>query len=126
MPNYECMMLVEPTAVAREWEKVEQEITAVLQKHGAKSLLLAKWGDRKLAYPINKLSRGTYVLLYFESPTDAIRKIRNDFGLSETILRTLIQTHTGEIVASVAPPEEVRKPPMPYGKEAYSWQATTR
>ncbi|MHC4605885.1 MAG: 30S ribosomal protein S6 [Planctomycetota bacterium] len=107
MKNYECMILVEPTAAAKEWNKVTEEIEKTYEKHGAKLLALNKWGERKLAYRLNNLARGTYVLTYFEGPKEAPAGIKADFVLSERVVRTLILQHEGEIKEVSAPPEEM-------------------
>lgn len=126
MPTYEAMLLVEPTAAAKDWSKVTEEIEKTVQKHGAKVVSLNKWGDRKLAYPLRKLTRGTYVLVFFEGSDESPKKIKAELMLSELVLRALILHHEGPVVSSVMPPEEVRRP-MPYvPREASSWQATTR
>ena len=109
MATYECMILVEPSAAAKDWQKVVQEVEKLLQKHGAKVCSLASWGDRKLAYPIRRLQRATYLLLYFEGPTESPRGIRADLILSDTFLRSMIVRHEGPIPepAALAAPAPV-------------------
>ena len=109
MPNYECMILVDPTAAAREWDEVTGEIEAVFKKHGGKTLSINKWGERRLAYPIGKVTRGTYVLAYFEGDADVPKKVKAEFVLSERVMRTLIRLHEGPIEPKEMPPEEPRR-----------------
>lgn len=95
--TYEGMLLVEPTVANREWERIVEEVERVAKRHGAAVLQVTKWGERKLAYPIRKVNRGTYVLTYLAAPPKAVAKIREDFRLSEVILRSLILRHEGEL-----------------------------
>jgi small subunit ribosomal protein S6 len=95
MRTYEGMLVVDPVAASTGWDKVIGEIEHVLAKYEAKLLKLDKWGERELAYPIKKRTRGTYILMYFQSPPRSISRIRGDFELSETILRHLILVHEG-------------------------------
>lgn len=104
MKNYEAMFILEPTISAKEWDKASGEIEQILKKHGATIISIDKWGERKLTYPIRKNNRGTYVLTYFQAPSDAISKIYVDCQLSDIILRVLILVHIGE-VKKVAVPE---------------------
>ena len=54
-------------------------------------------GERKLAFPVRKCARGTYVLAYFGAPEKAVTKLRADIALSEVILRSLVLHHEGEM-----------------------------
>ena len=48
------------------------------------------WGRRRLAYPINKLTEGQYVLLLADIPAQALAGLERDLRLSEEILRFLL------------------------------------
>ncbi len=48
------------------------------------------WGRRRLAYPINKLTEGQYVLFLADLPAQALAGLEREFRLSEEILRFLI------------------------------------
>lgn len=101
--NYEAMFIVDPVVASKEWNKVTEEIEKTLKRYGANVLSVKKWGERKLAYPIKKQQRGTYVLAYYAAPTAANEKIRADFHLSEIVLRCLILQLEGEVKEAEAP-----------------------
>jgi small subunit ribosomal protein S6 len=67
-------------------EKVKGWITAA----GGSVTQTNVWGRRRLAYPINKLTEGQYVLLLAEIPAQALAGLERDLRLSEEILRFLI------------------------------------
>jgi small subunit ribosomal protein S6 len=48
------------------------------------------WGRRRLAYPINKLTEGQYVLFLANLPAQALSGLEREFRLNEEILRFLI------------------------------------
>ena len=98
MKKYEGMLLVEPTIAAREWEKVVEEVDRVAKRNEANVLAVTKWGERKLAYSVDKNNRGAYVLAYLEASPDSMVKIRADLELSEVVLRNLFLRHEGEIL----------------------------
>jgi small subunit ribosomal protein S6 len=114
------MFLVEPTIATREWNRVVEEIEKVAKRNGATVVAVNKWGERKLAYPVRRNNRGTYVLGYFSAPEKAVMKIRADLQLSEVVLRSIIVRHEGEIrkeppkdfeTAGLLPPK--REPMVP-------------
>jgi small subunit ribosomal protein S6 len=91
------MLVVDPTIAGREWHRVTEEIERILSRNGATTLQVAKWGERKLAYPIRKNNRGAYVLAYFAAPHDTLTRIKADLQLSEIIMRSLLLRHEGEL-----------------------------
>jgi small subunit ribosomal protein S6 len=98
------MLLVEPTIAAREWNRVVEELDRIAKRNGATVIQVAKWGERKLSYPVRRQNRGAYVLAYFSAPEKAVGKIRGDLQLSEVVLRSLFVSHDGEL--RQAPPKD--------------------
>ena len=103
MTTYELLMIADPVVASKEWNRIEEEVNTTLTKYGATVLSLKKWGERRLAYPVKKQLRGTYVLVYFQAPTDAISKVNADLALSEIILRSLVQKLQGEFQEKEVP-----------------------
>ena len=48
------------------------------------------WGRRQLAYPINKLLKGHYVMMNVECGVAALEKIQENFRYSDFVIRNLI------------------------------------
>lgn len=112
---YEGMFLVDPQAGSTQFPKVQEEITGLLTRHGAKLRHMRKWDERRLAYDIKGRSRGTYVLTYFEGPGSVVDGLRKDAKLSETILRALVLVHDERVPkdlrrAEQAPAEKPQSP----------------
>jgi small subunit ribosomal protein S6 len=95
--TYEALLLVEPTVAAKEWTRVPEEVDRIVKRHGAAVLSVVKFGERKLAFPVRKSNRGSYVVAYFSSPEKELGKIKADFQLSEIVMRSLILAHAGEL-----------------------------
>ncbi|MEW6252840.1 MAG: 30S ribosomal protein S6, partial [Planctomycetota bacterium] len=89
MKRYEALFLFD-TAAARDWAGIEEEVRRLCGRSGAELLVAVKFDERKLAYEINKRKRGTYVLAYFDAPSERIAELERDVRLSETVLRALI------------------------------------
>ena len=76
--------------------KTEDEITALVEKF--KSLIEAngeiesvdEWGKRRLAYPINDLTEGYYVLINFKSGTDFPAELERVYGITEGVIRDIV------------------------------------
>jgi small subunit ribosomal protein S6 len=86
---YEAMIVLGQSAAADLASSVAH-VREILSKNGAEIVALKKWADRQFAYPIKKQKRGTYLLAYFQAPTDKLADIERGFNLSETVLRQLV------------------------------------
>lgn len=103
MKLYEGMFLIDAGRVAKDWDGTESEIVSVLEKHGAAIRQAHRYDERKLAYPVERVRRGAYLLVYFESDPESLVEMREDLHLSEAVLRNLIVRVEGD---------EVPEPPM--------------
>lgn len=87
---YEALFLVDSGQAASDWDGVTGAIKKVLDRAEAEVVEMNKWDERKLAYDVNKKSRGTYILVYFNCETSKITGIERDVQLSESIVRVLV------------------------------------
>jgi small subunit ribosomal protein S6 len=92
MRTYELMFVVDPRVsdddVVTMTHDYKQMITAV---GSAEITNEENWGRRKLAYPIDKVTEGKYVLLYIQSPTgkNALPEVEHRMRQNDKILRFL-------------------------------------
>ena len=89
---YEAMFLVDSAQAAADWDEVCATIKNILKRSEAEIVSLNKWDERKLAYEIKGVIRGTYILCYFKADGSRIQDIERDVRLSERIMRALILT----------------------------------
>lgn len=101
---YEGMFLVDSALAAADWSRVEQTIRRILTKAEAEIVSLRKWDERRLAYPIGKVTRGTYILTYFRCDPLRVKDIERDVRLSEDLMRALI------LRTDKMRPEDMNKP----------------
>ena len=87
---YEGMFLVDSAEAGMNWDGVIASITKILDKAKAEIVSIRKWDDRRLAYDIRRVSRGTYILTYFRVEGQNIQEIEKSVQLSEKIMRVLI------------------------------------
>jgi small subunit ribosomal protein S6 len=74
------------------WDDLVKHLAGLLTRSGAEIIGLTRWDERKLAYPVEKRKRGTYVLAFFllRSGGAPVAEIERDCLLSEKVLRVLI------------------------------------
>lgn len=97
---YEGMFLIDNAAVREDWSAAKAIVTGTLEKHGATIHTARRWDERRLAYPIKRRNRATFLLSYFEIPGENVPAMRRDFELNDTILRNL------QIAVDAIPEEE--------------------
>lgn len=79
-------------------------ISDLLGRIEAEIVLLQKWDDRRLAYPIKGQKRGLYLLAYFKADASRVVNLERDCNLSESIARVMVlrADHIGEAELEVA------------------------
>jgi len=87
---YEVMFLIDSAEAAKDWDGIIELVTKMLNKIDAQIVSLRKWDERPLAYPIKRVSRGTYILAYFKADGLKIHELERDVLLSERVMRALI------------------------------------
>ncbi len=84
------MFLIDSAEAAKDWDGIIDLVTKMLNKIDAQIVSLKKWDERPLAYPIKRVSRGTYILAYFKADGLKIHELERDVLLSERVMRALI------------------------------------
>ena len=51
---------------------------------------VAPWGRRRLAYPIDRHREGSYHIILFEAPSEAIVELEHTLLITEEVLRHLV------------------------------------
>ena len=90
MKAYELLFFVAPTleeeARANVMGRIESTITAA---EGTVDNI-DEWGKRKLAYEINKLSEGDYILIDFHADPDHIAELDRVLRINDNVQRHMI------------------------------------
>lgn len=89
--NYELLYIVSNQYTDDELKTIKDKVNALLTKYGGVLGFSEFLGKKKLAYPINKIGHGYYVVAEFEltDPT-VVKSISNDLKLDKEILRAQI------------------------------------
>ncbi len=90
MRTYEALYIIRPELSDEEAQTIANGVEKLITDDGGVIVRSENWGKRRLAYEINKINEGYYVLVRFESKPDFITKFETYFRLAETIIRDLI------------------------------------
>lgn len=105
---YEGLWLFDSAVAAKEWETLTTHVRGILEKQGSKIIRLEKWDDRKLAYDVRNLKRGTYMIGHFQCEPTGITQIKRDLTLSEYVLRSII-LEDEDLLAKIQERAELKK-----------------
>src|SRR5262245_17354164 len=83
------MFLFDP-AVTADWDAVKVELGRILERAGARVIVLHKWDERRLAFEIRGRKRAIYAITYFEADPMKIADLERDARLSEAVLRCMV------------------------------------
>ncbi len=91
MRTYELMFVVDPRVADEEVVTMMQDYKNMITAGGSQITGEENWGRRKLAYPINKVNEGKYVLLYISSEKGktALPEVEHRMRQNDRILRYL-------------------------------------
>ncbi|SRR6056297_2153418 len=89
MRNYESLYIVHPEVVGDELTALVDKFQKVLSDQNVEIVKLDNWGVRKLAYPIKKVERGSYVQILFSAGPEVVAEYERRLRLDEHILRFL-------------------------------------
>ncbi|MDD3646853.1 MAG: 30S ribosomal protein S6 [Candidatus Gracilibacteria bacterium] len=87
MANYEFMLIMDPSLSETDRESSIKNLKSILKKHSTKVTKEDVWGDKKLAYKINKSERGFYVLYELDLDGTNIKDISKEINLDKSIWR---------------------------------------
>lgn len=87
MANYELMAIVNPTISEDERNTLIAELKAALEKNSAKIEKEDIWGDKKMAYKINKSDRWFYILYELDMDGKQIKDLSKTINLNKNIWR---------------------------------------
>ena len=115
MNLYETIFIVNSELDEESNKAVIEKFKAMIESVG-KLETLEEWGKRRLAYPINDMTEGYYVLVKYRAPAEFPREFERVLKITDDILKFLIirKDEKKEIVAEtveavVADPEESEK-----------------
>ena len=90
MRRYELMLVLRPDAPDERAAAVIDRTTRHVVASGGQIVKVAPWGRRRLAYPIDRHRDGSYHIVVFEAPAEAIAELERSLQITEDVLRYLV------------------------------------
>jgi small subunit ribosomal protein S6 len=87
MANYELMVITDPSLSEEERTKSLDELKKLFKDNSVTIEKEDVWGDKKLAYKINKSERGFYILLDLDMDGKLIKDLSKTINLDKNIWR---------------------------------------
>ena len=87
--KYEVMYIINPNFTEEETQAVVEKFKALVEANGTLEEM-EEMGKRKLAYEINYISEGYYVLVKFTSAPDFPAELDRVLGITDGVMRSLI------------------------------------
>ena len=125
MRRYELMLVLRPDLPDDRSQAILERSTRTISGAGGQIIKVSPWGRRRLAYPIDGQREGSYHILVFEAPAEAVAELEGGLRITEDVMRHLVTrverpvstrrpagTTTGSETDEdlVAPPEDEGEP----------------
>ena len=87
--NYEAMYILKPDLSEEQIAALVERFKAVVEANGTVSEV-SEWGKRRLAYPIDDLLEGYYVLMTFTAAAAVPAELDRIFRITDGVMRSMI------------------------------------
>ena len=87
--NYEVLYILDPNLGEEATAALVEKFKALVEGNGTLTSI-DEWGKRRLAYPINDLMEGYYVLMTFTSAPSFPLELDRIFRITDGVVRSLI------------------------------------
>jgi len=90
MRRYELMLILRPDTADDRVQQILDRTTRGIAASEGQIVKVSPWGRRRLAYPISGHREGSYFIVIFEAPSDAIEELERSLNITEEVMRHLI------------------------------------
>ena len=87
--NYEAVYILNPDLNEEQIAALVERFKSVVEANGTVSEI-DEWGKRHLAYPIQDLNEGYYVLMTFNAAPEFPRELDRIFRITDGVMRSII------------------------------------
>ena len=90
MRRYELMLVIRPDVADDKSQAVIDRVTRQITAGGGQIVKVAPWGRRRLAYPIDRFREGSYHIVLFAAPPEALTELEHSLLITEEVIRHLV------------------------------------
>ena len=87
--NYEAVYILDPSLSEEATAELVAKFKALVETKGTVTEV-DEWGKRRLAYPINDLMEGYYVLMTFNAAAAIPAELDRVFRITDGVMRSMI------------------------------------
>ena len=87
--KYEVLYILNPNLSEEETQAIVEKFKTLIEQNGTIDEM-DEWGKRKLAYEINYLTEGYYVLVKFTSGPELPAELDRILGITDGVIRSLV------------------------------------
>lgn len=87
--NYEVVYILDPALGEEAIAAMIEKFKALVETQGTVAAI-DDWGKRRLAYPINDLMEGYYVLMTFNAAAAIPQELDRIFRITDGVMRSMI------------------------------------
>ena len=88
LSKYETMFIVDVSGGEEATAAVVEKFKSLIEANGTVESF-DEWGKRRLAYPINDMNDGYYVLANFEAEPSFVAELDRIFNITEGVMRSM-------------------------------------
>lgn len=90
MRRYELMLVVRPDLADDRVQATIDRATRTITGSGGQIVKVGPWGRRRLAYPIGQYREGSYFIIIFDAPSEALAELERGLNITEEAMRHLV------------------------------------
>ena len=87
--KYEVLYIINPNLGEEDTVALVEKFKALVEANGTLTSI-DEWGKRRLAYPVNDLMEGYYVLMTMDAKPEFPAELDRVFKITEGVMRSLI------------------------------------
>lgn len=90
MRNYETIFILHPSFDEEAVKASVEKFKGVIETGGGVVDNVDLWGKKRLAYEIDKVNEGIYVLFHFQAEPELPKELERIFRITDGILRHIV------------------------------------
>jgi len=90
MRRYELMLVLRPDTADDRVQQILDRTTRGIAAGDGQIVKVSPWGRRRLAYPISGYREGSYFIVVFDAPSEAIDELERSLNITEEVMRHLV------------------------------------
>ncbi|HZW00766.1 MAG TPA: 30S ribosomal protein S6 [Candidatus Deferrimicrobium sp.] len=90
MRRYELMLVLRPDTADDRVQQILERTTRGIAGSDGQIIKVSPWGRRRLAYAISGQREGSYFIVVFEAPSEAIEELERSLNITEEVMRHLV------------------------------------